>query len=91
MADILLHRCKQNKVITNYPSTFFDSISRIFELAIGGSSGCIYGFMFEAIACAFSEYDEATDVRPQSWLKAFEKAAQALEKYVVKLLVSCVK
>lgn len=79
MAEVLLRRLKQDKIVTNYPYTFFESVSRVVDTAIGGCSGCIYGFMCEAVACAFSEYDADKEITPFMWLKAFEKAATALE------------
>lgn len=71
---------KQNKLITEYPFTFFESLGKMLESAIGGASGCIYSMMFEAAASSFSGYHEMTTVTPNIWLQAFQSAANSIKK-----------
>lgn len=71
---------KKNKLISYCPFTFFESLSRTLETAVGGTTGCIYSILFEAAASSFDQYDESTEITPFMWLKAFESAAAALHR-----------
>ncbi|CAH1116269.1 unnamed protein product [Phaedon cochleariae] len=80
-AEILLKRMKQDKLITSYPFTFFESLSKILESSLGGTIGCIYSILFEAAAKVFNEYSESTEITPSIWLNSFECAGEALKRY----------
>lgn len=80
VSEVLLKRMKKNKIITYCPFTFFESLSRTLETAIGGTTGCIYSILFDAAASSFDQYEESMEITPFMWLRAFESAATALFK-----------
>ncbi|KAJ8978993.1 hypothetical protein NQ317_015709 [Molorchus minor] len=81
VCEVLLKRIKDNKIVTNYPFTFCETLSRILEATVGGALGCIYSTIFEAAANCFGESSEDEEVSPSMWLKALEKASEALGRY----------
>lgn len=80
-AKVLLKRMKDNKLITNYPFTFFESLSKLLEGSVGGTVGCIYSILFEAAGNCFGGFCENDEVTPLMWLKALEVASKALKRY----------
>lgn len=72
---------KDDKLITNYPFTFFESMSKILEATVGGTAGCIYSILFEAAGNCFGGFCEDDEVTPFMWLKALEVASKALKRY----------
>lgn len=80
VSELLLKRMQKNKIISNCPFTFFKSLSRVLEIIIGGTSGCIYSILFEAAASSFDQYSENMEVTPFMWHKSFETAVAALQK-----------
>ncbi|KAJ8932689.1 hypothetical protein NQ318_000605 [Aromia moschata] len=60
--EVLMKRMKDKKVITNYPFTFFESLSRLLEATVGGSIGCIYSTIFEAAANCFGRFNEHDEI-----------------------------
>lgn len=70
----------KNKVIYHCPFTFFESLSKTLETAIGGTTGCIYSIVFEAMAHSFDQYKEETRITPDIWMEAFEAAGAAIQK-----------
>lgn len=81
VAEVLLKRMQKNKLYSYCPFTFFESLSKTLESAIGGTMGCIYSILFEAAATAFDQYSEDLEITPFMWLTAFEAAATALNRY----------
>ncbi|XP_023022759.1 PTS-dependent dihydroxyacetone kinase 1, dihydroxyacetone-binding subunit DhaK [Leptinotarsa decemlineata] len=79
--EVLLRRLRQDKIITNYPFTFFESLSKLLESNVGGTMGCIYSILFEAAAKVFNDFSDTTEVTPFIWLKSFESSADALKRY----------
>lgn len=67
------------------PFTFFESLSKILEATVGGTLGCIYSILFEAVSLCFSELPETFEVTAQTWLEALQMAAEALRKYVAEI------
>nr|CAI5858753.1 unnamed protein product [Callosobruchus analis] len=80
-ADTLLKRIQENKVITNCPFAFLESMSKLLERTVGGATGCIYSIMFEAAALVFGEMQEEDIIMPETWLHALEVAGDALKRY----------
>ncbi|XP_018577868.1 triokinase/FMN cyclase-like isoform X2 [Anoplophora glabripennis] len=80
-AKVLLKRIRDDKLITNYPFTFFESLSKILEATVGGTAGCIYSILFEAAGNCFGGFCENDEVTPFMWLKALEVATRALKRY----------
>ncbi|CAG9834023.1 unnamed protein product [Diabrotica balteata] len=81
VAELLIKRMRQDKVILNYPFTFFETMSRFLEKSLGGTSGCIYSILFEAAAKRFAGFKDSLDVTTDMWLESFKAAADALQKY----------
>lgn len=80
VAEVLLKRMQKNKLYSDCPFTFFESLSKTLESAIGGTLGCIYSILFEAAATVFDNYSEDLQITPFMWLSAFESAAAALQR-----------
>ncbi|XP_057664807.1 triokinase/FMN cyclase-like isoform X1 [Diorhabda carinulata] len=80
VAELLVKRMKQDKLLLKYPFTFFETMSNFLEKSLGGTSGCVYSILFEAAANKFGEYN-SLDVTPEMWLESFEAAGAALKKY----------
>ncbi|VEN60429.1 unnamed protein product [Callosobruchus maculatus] len=78
-AETLLKRMQQDKVITNCPFAFLESMSKLLERTVGGATGCIYSIMFEAAALVFGEMQEEDIIMPETWLHALEQARDALK------------
>nr|CAH7756970.1 unnamed protein product [Callosobruchus chinensis] len=78
-AETLLSRLQQDKVITNCPFAFFESMSKLLERTVGGATGCIYSIMFEAAAVVFRDMQEEDIITPETWLHALELARDALK------------
>ncbi|KAG5894479.1 hypothetical protein JTB14_032507 [Gonioctena quinquepunctata] len=80
-SEMLLKRIKLDKIITNYPFTFFESLSKLLESSVGGTIGCIYSILLEAAARIFGEFPESTEITSFIWLESFESAEEALKRY----------
>ncbi|XP_076257958.1 uncharacterized protein LOC143195008 [Rhynchophorus ferrugineus] len=81
VAEVLNKRACNRKLIFLCPFTFFLSLSKILENAVGGTMGCIYSILFEAAANKFGDYKEDDEVTYQIWLEALENSCKAIEKY----------
>ncbi|KAJ8910807.1 hypothetical protein NQ315_014515 [Exocentrus adspersus] len=80
-ALVLLKRMNADKLVSNYPFTFFESLSKLLEATVGGTAGCIYSILFEAAGNCFGNFCEYDEVTPFMWLKSLEAAGRALKRY----------
>lgn len=80
-AEAILNELNVGRLQTTYPFTFFQYISRLLEVVMGGTLGCIYSIFFEAVSEPFSDLSENETLNAKLWLNAFKKGIDAIKLY----------
>lgn len=78
-AEAILNEMTVGRLKTTHPFTFFQYISRLLEVVMGGVLGCAYSILFEAVSGTFSELSETDEPNAGLWLKALKRAVEAMK------------
>lgn len=78
-AEAILNEMIVGRLKTTHPFTFFQYISRLLEVVMGGTLGCIYSIFFEAISGPFGDLYETETLNSKLWLKALKKGVDAMK------------
>lgn len=78
-AEAILNEMNLGRLKTTHPFTFFQYISRLLEVVMGGTLGCLYSIFFEAISGPFADVPERETPNARVWLKALKRGIDALK------------
>lgn len=78
-AEAILKELSLKRLKTTHPFTFFEYISRLLEVTMGGVLGSIYSILFEAAAKPFSTLSETSNAEANVWLQSLRSANEALK------------
>lgn len=78
-AEAILNEFTVGRLKTTHPFTFFQYISRLLEVVMGGTLGCIYSIFFEAASGPFSDLPENETPNAKLWLKSLKKGVDAMK------------
>lgn len=78
-AEAILNEMTVERLKTTHPFTFFQYISRLLEVVIGGVLGCVYSILFEAVSGPFADLQESEAPNAKLWLKALRKGVEAMK------------
>lgn len=78
-AEAILKELSLKRLKTTHPFTFFEYISRLLEVTMGGVLGTIYSIFFEAAAKPFSDLPETSTADANVWLQSLRCAIEALK------------
>lgn len=78
-AEAILNEITVGRLKTTHPFTFFQYISRLLEVVMGGTLGCIYSIFFEAISGPFADLPESETPAIRQWIKAFKIGIDAIK------------
>lgn len=78
-AEAILRELSLKRLKTTHPFTFFEYISRLLEVTMGGVLGNIYSIFFEAAAKPFLNLPEEYVADVNIWLRSLESANDAVK------------
>lgn len=78
-AQAVLKEMTLERLKTTHPFTFFQYVSRLLEVVMGGTLGCIYSILFEAVAGVFADLPESATPCAKVWLLALKNGTDALQ------------
>lgn len=78
-AEAILNEMSVERLKTTHPFTFFQYISRLLEVVMGGVLGCVYSILFEAVSGPFSDLPETEVPDASMWLTALKAGVEAMK------------